>query len=327
MMGRTVAVTGANGFLASWIVKLLLERGYNVRGTVRNPDNLDKVRHLLELPGAKERLVLYKANLLEEGSFHAIFDGVEGVFHVASPVPATMPDDLENNLLRPALQGTLTVLEAAKSYKSVKRVVVTSSTAAMFESEACRENGNAVIDETWWSDEEYCRSPQSSLGLYSLSKTLAEKAAWNFAKEKGLDVVVMNPGVMVGPILQGSVNASTWIVMNYLNGSLKKIPNRVFGFLHVKDAALAHIIGFEDPSAEGRYPLVERTIHAKELAEILRIICPNCPVPEKCEDNGPPREENYCSDKIKKLGVVLTSSVEALRECVESIKAKKCINC
>ncbi|BBN19106.1 cinnamoyl-CoA reductase [Marchantia polymorpha subsp. ruderalis] len=324
MMGRTVAVTGANGFLASWVVKLLLERGYNVRGTVRNPDDLDKVGHLLELPEAKERLVLYKANLLEEESFHAIFEGVEGVFHVASPVPSTTPDDLENNLLKPALKGTLTVLEAAKKSKSVKRVVVTSSVSAMFKSEAGENSGKAILDETWWSDEEYCRNFQ---GWYALSKTLAERAAWDFAKEKGLDVVVMNPGTMVGPILQGSVNASTLIVLKYLNGSLKEIPNRVFGFLHVKDAALAHIIGFEDPSAEGRYLLVERAIHAKELADMLRIICPNCPVPEKCEDNGPPLEANYCCDKIKKLGLVFTPSEEALRECVESFKAKKLINC
>ncbi|KAG6546132.1 hypothetical protein Mapa_012166 [Marchantia paleacea] len=324
MIGTTVAVTGANGFLASWVVKLLLERGYNVRGTVRNPDDLDKVGHLLELPEAKDRLVLYKANLLEEGSFHDIFDGVEGVFHTASPVPSTTPDDLENDLLKPALKGTLTVLEAATKAKSVKRVVLTSSVSAMFQSEAGSNSGNAILDETWWSDEEYCRSQQ---GWYALSKTQAERAAWDFAKEKVLDLVVMNPATMVGPILQGSVNTSTLTVLTYLDGSRKEYPNRVYGFLHVKDAALAHIIGFENPSAEGRYLLVERAVHAKELAEMLRIICPNCSVPEKCEDNGPPLEAKFCSDKIKKLGLVFTPTEEALRECVESFKAKNWINC
>ncbi|KAK4278711.1 hypothetical protein QN277_016519 [Acacia crassicarpa] len=128
--GRVVCVTGASGFIASWLVKLLLLRGYTVKATVRDPNDSKKVQHLLELEGARERLSLMKADLLEEGSFDSAVEGCEGVFHTASPVSVDVKDP-QTELIDPALKGTLNVLKSCAKSPSLKRVVLTSSIATM----------------------------------------------------------------------------------------------------------------------------------------------------------------------------------------------------
>ncbi|KAL3675749.1 hypothetical protein R1sor_025697 [Riccia sorocarpa] len=322
----TVAVTGANGFIGSWIVKLLLESGYNVRGAVRDPADVAKVGHLLKLPGAKERLVLAKGNLLQEGSLDSVFDGVDGVFHTASPVPTTTPPDVQKDLLDPAIKGTANVLSSASKSRTVKRVVLTSSTSAITASKNTwsPENTNKVVDESWWSDPEWCESIKS---FYALSKTQAEKTAWDFAKQNGLDLVVMNPATVLGPVLPSTLNASTRIILGYLNGSKTEIPNRMYGFVHVKDVAKAHIFAFERPEAEGRYLLVESTMHAKQVAELLRTLYPQCAIPDKYVDDQPLLVGTYSADKIRKLGMEFTPAVEAIKECVESCRERGWLDC
>ncbi|KAL3681253.1 hypothetical protein R1sor_024209 [Riccia sorocarpa] len=148
---KIVAVTGANGYVASWLVKVLLEQGYHMRGTVRNPDDTAKVGHLLELPGAKERLTLHKADLLEEGAFDDIFTGVEGVFHLAQPTRLGPDEDREKDMVHPAVQGTIDVLSSAAKARTVKRVVYTSSHGILSMSEAATfpEDSHVVVDESW----------------------------------------------------------------------------------------------------------------------------------------------------------------------------------
>ncbi|KAG6546339.1 hypothetical protein Mapa_012380 [Marchantia paleacea] len=326
MVGATVAVTGANGFIASWLVKLLLERGYNVRGTVRDPDDVSKVGHLLDLPGAKERLVLYKADLLEEGVFDDIFHGVDGVFHTASPTTAKDVPDPQKNLLIPALKGTINVLTSAAKANSVKRVVLTSSNTAVTYSEAAYHNSatGVVVDESWWSDQEWCKKNQM---WYPISKTQAELAAWDFAKEKNLDLVALNPSMVVGDFLQSSLNASSEVIFEFLNGSMKEYPNRNFGVVHVKDVALGHILVLENPSAHGRYLMIERNMQAKQFADIVRNACIGCSVPDKGSLNGQPFGAIYAADKMRNLGLVFTPAEEAVKDCVGALKAKNWITC
>ncbi|KAG6679250.1 hypothetical protein I3842_14G120900 [Carya illinoinensis] len=188
--GKLVCVTGASGYIASWLVKFLLQRGYTVRASVRDPNDPKKTSHLLALDGAKERLHLFKANLLEEGSFDAAIQGCEGVFHTASPFYHDVKDP-EAELLDPAVKGTLNVLNSCTKSSSVKRVVLTSSIAAVAFNGRPR-TPDVVVDETWFSDPEICKEAKQ---WYVLSKTLAEEAAWKFAKENGLDMVAINPSM------------------------------------------------------------------------------------------------------------------------------------
>nr|KJB56521.1 hypothetical protein B456_009G124300 [Gossypium raimondii] len=151
----TVCVTGAGGFIASWIVKLLLEKGYTVKGTVRNPDD-PKNCHLRELEGAKERLSLHKADLLDYQSLKEAISGCDGVFHTASPVT----DDPEQ-MVEPAVIGTKNVIMAAAEAK-VRRVVFTSSIGAVYMDP--NRSPDVVVDESCWSDLEFCKNTKYLTG-------------------------------------------------------------------------------------------------------------------------------------------------------------------
>uniref|UniRef100_F6HBD5 NAD-dependent epimerase/dehydratase domain-containing protein n=1 Tax=Vitis vinifera TaxID=29760 RepID=F6HBD5_VITVI len=204
--GKLVCVTGASGYTASWLVKLLLQRGYTVKATVRDPNYPKKTEHLLALEGATERLHLFKANLLEEGSFESVVDGCDAVFHTASPV-VLIVDNPQAQLIDPALKGTMNVLRSCAKVPSVKRVAVTSSMASV------AFNGKplapyVLVDESWLSDPVFCEK----------SKTLAEEAAWKFAKENGIDMVTIHPGWVIGPLLQPTLNLSVEEVLKLLKG-------------------------------------------------------------------------------------------------------------
>jgi nucleoside-diphosphate-sugar epimerase len=150
MAGKTVCVTGASGFIASWLVKLLLERGYTVRGTVRNPE---KSKHLLQLPGASDNLKLVAANLLEQGGFDEAVQGCDGVFHTASPYFTKNITDPQAQLIDPAVKGTLNVL-ASCARAQTKKVVLTSSAAAV--AFTPKRTAGSFVDESWWTDVDYC---------------------------------------------------------------------------------------------------------------------------------------------------------------------------
>ncbi|XP_058752377.1 cinnamoyl-CoA reductase CAD2-like isoform X2 [Vicia villosa] len=267
--GKVVCVTGASGFIASWIVKFLLQRRYTVRATVRDSSNPKKVDHLIKLDGAKERLQLFKADLLEDGSFDSIIDGCDGVFHTASPVRFVV-DDPQAELIDPALKGTLNVLKSCAKSPSVKRVVFTSSVSAVaFNTRP--KNPEVIVDETWFSDPDFCRESQL---WYTLSKTLAEAAAWEFVNENNIDMVVINPTMVAGPLLQPEVNESVQPILNLINGI--PFPNFAIGWVNVKDVANAHIHAYEIASASGRYCLSETVVHYSELAKILRDLLNVC---------------------------------------------------
>ncbi|CAN4110314.1 unnamed protein product [Withania somnifera] len=266
---KTVCVTGASGFIASWIVKLLLQRGYTVNATVRDLNDTNKVAHLLSLDGANERLHLFKAELLEEQSFNPAIDGCEGVFHTASPVFLTGKSKEE--LVDPAVKGTLNVLQSCAKSPSVRRVVITSSTASVI----CNRNMStpgAVADETWYSDPEFCEEKKD---WYQLSKTLAEQAAWKFAKENGIDLVTLHPGLVIGPLLQPTLNFSCEVIVNFIKEGKEAWSGGTYRFVDVRDVANAHILAFEVPSANGRYCLVGVNGYSSLVLKIVQHLYPS----------------------------------------------------
>ncbi|KAG8370976.1 hypothetical protein BUALT_Bualt13G0039200 [Buddleja alternifolia] len=320
MATKTVCVTGASGYIASWLVKFLLQRGYTVKASVRDLNDPKKTKHLLELDGAKEKLQLIKANLLEEGSFDAVVDGCDGVFHTASPFYHSVTDP-QAELIDPALKGTLNVLGSCAKTPSVKRVVLTSSMAAVAFNSKPR-TPDVVVDDTWWSDPELCKQNQQ---WYVLSKTLAEDAAWKFVKEKGIDMVTINPAMVIGPLLQPTLNTSSAAILNLINGA-ESYPNATFGWVNVKDVAYAHIFAFENPSANGRYCMVETVAHYSDIVKILRQLYPTLQLPEKCADDKPFAPKYQVSkERAKSIGAFTSITfpdilISAARSMIDSFK-------
>ncbi|KAI9076918.1 hypothetical protein K1719_011168 [Acacia pycnantha] len=290
--GKVVCVTGASGFIASWLVKLLLLRGYTVKGTVRDPN--DSVKAVA---------------------------GCEGVFHAASPVLHNVKDP-QTELIDPAVKGTLNVLKSCAKSPSVKRVIFTSSTAAVL------YNGKpttpeVVVDETWFSNPDICRENKL---WYTLSKTLAEDVAWKFAKENNLDMVAVNPAMVIGPLLQPSHNDGSSAISNLING-VQTFPNVCKGWIHVKDVANAHIQAFEISSASGRYCLFGTVAHYSDIVKILHELYPTLKLPEKCADDKPFMSKYQVSkEKAKTLGIEFIPLEVSLKDTVESLKEKKFIN-
>ncbi|CAN6483282.1 unnamed protein product [Victoria cruziana] len=320
-MGKVVCVTGASGYIASWLVKLLLERGYTVRATVRDPDDPKKTEHLRALEGASERLHLFKADLLEEGSFGAVVSGCEGVFHTASPFLFETQDP-QTELLDPAVKGTLNVLRSCAKTPSIRRVVVTSSMAAVAAVRRAK-TPDVVVDGTWYSEADFCREIKS---WYVLSKTLAEEQAWKFAEEAKIDMVTINPAMVIGPLLQPILNTSSAVILKLIDGS-PTFPNATFGWVHVKDVAEAHILAFEDSSASGRYCLVEKVAHYSEIVKTLQELYPDYKLPTKCANDQPFAPTYQVSkEKAQKLGVNYIPLDVSLKETVESLKEKKFVN-
>ncbi|XP_062174161.1 phenylacetaldehyde reductase-like isoform X1 [Alnus glutinosa] len=314
---KVVCVTGASGYIASWLVKLLLLRGYTVKASVRDPNDPKKMEHLLVLDGAKERLQLFKADLVEEGAFDSVVHGCEGVFHTASPFYHNVTDP-QAELIDPALKGTLNVLRSCAKVPTVKRVVITSSMAAVaFNGKSLAPD--VIIDETWFSDPAVCEKSKS---WYRLSKTLAEEAAWKFAKEYGIDMVVINPGLVIGPLLQPTLNSSAESVLKLVNGA-ERFPNVTHRLVDVRDVANAHILAFEKPSASGRYCLVGRVIHCSEVIKMLCELFPDLNLPEKCADDKPV-VSNYkvSKERAESLGLNFTPVEVSLKDTVESLKEK-----
>ncbi|XVF42891.1 hypothetical protein PTKIN_Ptkin01aG0402200 [Pterospermum kingtungense] len=311
---KVICVTGASGFIASWLVKLLLQHGYTVNATVRDPNDPKKTEHLLALDGANERLHLFKAELLEEGSFDSVVEGCIGVFHTASPCYLHVKDP-QAEMIDPAVKGTLNVLRSCSKVPSIKRVILTSSLATVLFTRKPLVD-DVVVDETWFSDPVIC---EESKQWYMLSKTLAEKAAWKFAEENGIDMVTIQPGVVCGPLLQPTLNTSVETILNLIGA--ENFPNNTLSWVDVRDVSNAHLLAFENPSACGRYCLAEKTAHSSEIVHILRELYPALNLPEKCADEKPYKLSFQVSqERAKSLGVNFTPLEESLRDTVESLK-------
>lgn len=256
-----VCVTGAAGFIASHIVRELLARGYRVRGTVRKLANTKSYEHLQKLPGAAERLELVEGDLLDEKAFDRAVAGCTHVMHTASPYVLDAKDP-EKDLVVPAVQGTRAVLGACMRASSVRRVILTSSMAAVTDEP---EGDHVLTEEDWNTKSSLERNP------YYYSKTLAEREAWSMVeKEKpSFDLVVINPFLVIGPSLSPGVNTSNQVFADLLSGKYPGIMSFTWGFVDVRDVALAHVAALETPAARGRYICAASTVPMREVVELL----------------------------------------------------------
>ncbi|PAN23254.1 hypothetical protein PAHAL_4G079200 [Panicum hallii] len=311
--GKRVCVTGAGGFIASWLVKLLLSRGhYAVRGTVRDP-GASKNAHLKALEGARERLQLVKADLLDYNSVVSAVASCEGVFHVASPVPSGRSSNPKVDVIDPAVTGTSNVLKACYEAK-VRRVVVVSSAVAVFSNPNWPKG--KPFDEECWSDEEYCRKNEN---WYYLSKTLAEREAFAYAAKTGLDVVTICPSLVFGPLMQPTINTSSKVLLNYIKGDRDAIENRIRNIVDVRDVADALLLAYEKSEASGRYICCSPPIKVSDIINILKNLYPTYPYPK----NFVEVEENsvFSFEKLQKLGWTFRPIEETLRDSIKSYKA------
>ncbi|CAL5048754.1 unnamed protein product [Urochloa decumbens] len=283
----TVCVTGAGGFVASWLVERLLAAGrYTVHGTVRDPGDA-KNAHLAALGGAAERLRLFRADVLDSGAVAAAVAGCDGVFHVASPVPAHAIVDPEAELLAPAVTGTMNVLKACSEAK-VRRVVVVSSLSAL-------------------------------MNWYCFSKTLAELEAFDYAKRTGLDVVSLCPSLVIGPLLQSTVNASSSVIVDCLKAGDREVKLKLRNFVDVRDVADALLLVYETPEASGRYICDAYARQVSDVVEMLKCWYPAYKHATKFVQvsDGP----LFSSKKLEALGWKFRPFEETLRDSVESFRA------
>ncbi|KAL8140072.1 hypothetical protein V2J09_006093 [Rumex salicifolius] len=320
-MDQVICVTGGSGFIGSWIVRLLLDRGYAVHATVKDLKDEKETKHLLALEGAKSRLKLFQIDLLDYDSIAAAVSGTTGVFHVASPCTVDRVHDPERELLGPAIRGTNNVLTAAKAL-GVGRVVITSSISAIVPSP--NWPADVVRGEDCWTDEEYCRKKEL---WYPLSKTLAEKAAWKFSKEKGLDVVIVNPGTVMGPALPPTLNASMMMLLRLIQGSTETYEDFFIGSVHVKDVALAHILVYENKSATGRHMCVEAISHYGDFASRVAELYPEYNIPRLPKDTQPGvLRYKDASKKLMDLGMQFIPMDQIIKDAVGSLKSKGLIS-
>ncbi|GAB2274268.1 hypothetical protein Dimus_009034 [Dionaea muscipula] len=314
---EVVCVTGGCGYIGSWLVRLLLDRGYTVHATVRDLKDEDQTKHLLALEGADSRLRLFQIDLLDYDSIVAAITGTVGVFHLASPCTVDEVKHPEEEVLGPAIRGTKHVLTAAKEL-GVRRVVVTSSISAITPSP--HWPADVVKREDCWTDVEYCKQK----GLwYPLSKTLAEKEAWEFAEKNGLDLVTVHPGTVMGPIIPPTINASMLVLLRLLQGCTEEYPDFYMGVVHVKDVALAHILVYEKKSATGRHLCVESISHFGDFAAEVAKIYPEYRVPRLPKDTQPGllRAKNG-AQKLMDLGLQFISMEQIIKDAVDSLKSK-----
>nr|QKK82615.1 cinnamoyl-CoA reductase [Zanthoxylum armatum] len=313
---EAVCVTGANGFIGTWVVRTLLENGYSSINAAIYPGT--DASHLFSIPGATNlNLHVYEANILDSAAISRAIEGCNGVFHLASPNTLDDPKNPEKELLIPAVQGTLNVLEAAKTFK-VRRVVLTSSISAIVPNPSW-PNGK-VFDETSWTDLDFCKSHKI---WYSMSKTLAEKAAWEFAEKNGVDVVAINPATSLGPFPQPYVNASGAVLQRLLEGSKDTQEHYWLGAVHVKDVAKAQVLLFESPAASGRYLCTNGIYQFAEFAEKVSKLFPEFPVHRFNGETQPGLVGcEKAAMRLINLGLVFTPVEDAVREAVESLKAQ-----
>lgn len=283
-----VLVTGGSGFVGGHVILKLLAAGHEVRTSIRNLAKEAAVRDTLAKAGAEnlDKLTFVAANLDADAGWSDAVAGCEYVQHVASPFPIEQPKD-ENELIRPAVDGTLRVLKAARD-AGVKRVVQTSSFAAIGYGHGHRDT---PYDENDWTDVD-----GPAVQPYMKSKTLAERAAWDFVEREGngMELAVVNPVGIFGPALNGDLSTSIELVKRMIEGALPGAPRLYLGAVDVRDVAGMQVKAMTDPKAAGQRFLAVAggAVSMFEMSEILR---------SGLGDNGPKKKIRELPDFVVRL--------------------------
>ncbi|KAH6797498.1 Rossmann-fold superfamily protein [Perilla frutescens var. hirtella] len=281
MKGKTYCVTGATGYIGSWLVKSLLQRGCRVHATFRNPQ---KASHFLELWQGRDRLSLFRADLLEDGSFDEAVRGCDGVFHVSASmefgVPASQNLDncyVKTHITDPAVKGTLNVLKACLKTSTVRRIVFTSSISTL----TAKDSSNRwvpLVDESCQTSVDRVLKTKASGWVYALSKLLTEEAAFRFAGENDIDLISVITTTVGGPFLTPTVPSSIQVLLSPVTGDPNMLPilasvNSRMGsiaLVHIEDICNAHVFLMEHVNAEGRYLCCIQSCVVSELIELLK---------------------------------------------------------
>ncbi|WP_426131593.1 SDR family oxidoreductase [Pararhizobium sp. PWRC1-1] len=252
----TVLVTGVSGFLGGHVALQLLQQGYRVRGTLRRMASAPAT--IYRFQPFTENFTIVETDLDHDLGWAEAVSECDYIIHTASPFPSGAVRD-ETGLIRTAKEGALRVLRAAHAGK-VKRVVLTSSIAA-----TNHGSGRAPFSEKDWTDTESKRATP-----YYKSKTLAERAAWAFAEEHGLSLTVINPGLILGPLMGNDCGTSVGLIKQLMNGKFTRLPRYGCAIADVRDVALAHIRAMGEPRAAGhRFIVGGRVFWMKDIAQVL----------------------------------------------------------
>ena len=257
-----VLVTGATGYIGLHCVDQLLKQGYAVNGSVRSPERKDEIFEALKKNNTPtDNLNIFTFNLTEDAGWDEGMMGCDYVLHVASPISLDAQD--EEYFVGPAVAGVERALKFAKKHQ-VKKVVLTSSVAAIFETTVLKQ----YYDESDWSDPN-----KSEIGHYAKSKTLAEMAAWDFVKNEGnpFELAVINPALVIGPSLSGDLGESNKAISLLVGGKMPVTVPLQFGYVDVRDVAAAHILAMQKPASDGeRFALAEKDMWYEDVAKVLR---------------------------------------------------------
>ncbi len=275
-MKKTVLLTGVTGFLGSHTTIKLLEKGYRVIGTLRDMDRAQAIRSVIEKNTRNiDSLDFAEAHLEDESVWDKLIQRVDFVQHIASPFPRELPKH-ENDLILPAKAGTLNIVKAA-ARNGVKRVVITSSVGAIVYGKP-KHQRNGTFTEADWTD---VANKQDSTP-YFRSKTLAEKAAWEFIKKdpSGLELSVVCPGAILGPVLEKDFGTSANLVIKTMDGSSPALPDLGFDIVDVRSVADLLILAMEKPGAAGeRFIATAGYMKFKEIAQVVKSAYPGKKIP------------------------------------------------
>lgn len=316
----TYCVTGANGYIGSWLVKLLLQRGYMVHATLRD---LAKSLDLLSSGRGADRLRLFKADLREEGSFDEAVRGCDGVFHVAASMEFHVAGEEDNenyvqrNIIDPAIEGTLNLLTSCSKSNTVKRVVFTSSISTLTAKDTAGK-WRQVVDETCQTPIDHVWNTKPPGWIYVLSKRLTEEAAFKYAKDNGIDLISVITTTVAGAFLTSSVPSSIQVLLSPITGDTKffsilSAVNARMGsiaLVHIDDICDAHIFLMEQTRAEGRYICCAHSCVLSQLINHLVEEYPCSNVQRLAEEKQGSISPEISSKKLRDMGFKYKHSIK-----------------
>ncbi|KAI5642198.1 hypothetical protein M9H77_00276 [Catharanthus roseus] len=326
-------VTGASGYIGSWLVKSLLRRGYNVHATLRNPE---KAQYLLKHWEGGERLRLFKADLQEEGSFDEAVRGCSGIYHVAAsmefdiPVKDNVDSYVQANVIEPAIRGTLNVLKACLKTNSVRRVIFTSSVSTMTAKDSLG-NWRPFVDESCKTPIDLIWRNKPNGWVYVLMKLLTEEAAFQFSQENGIDLVSVITTTVAGSFFTSTVPSSIQVLLSPITGDPRLFPILVsvnsrmgsIALVHIEDICNAHIFLMEHAGAEGRYICCTQSCEMSQLVNYLIKEYPCSNLERLMSEKNYSVPSEISSNKLLYLGFTYKYNVEdIIRDTIA-----KCLNC